>query len=238
MLNYLIPFFLSRVFSRISRLQQSNIIQQREPKPPSSLSFKPHTPDSPAWIIGICPAAVDIIRALVYCYSFARTYKNINPNPEAVMAKKGENKTRKSSTSEIITSISAALVLGWLVLGTQANQTSAQQSNFQGGAPEIRQAEEVRTIRILFPAGVRSSWHTHSWGQLLMIEEGRGLTQDRGGPLLEMHPGEPWWTPAGREHWHGAHPDEDALQLTIYEGTVDWLDPVTDTVYNAARQRP
>ena len=50
------------------------------------------------------------------------------------MAKKGENKTRKSSTLEIITSISAALVLGWLVLGTQANQTSAQQSNFQGGA--------------------------------------------------------------------------------------------------------
>ena len=154
------------------------------------------------------------------------------------MAKKGENKTRKSSTLEIITSISAALVLGWLVLGTQATQTAAQQSNFQGGAPEMRQAEEVRTIRILFPAGVRASWHTHAWGQLLMIEEGRGLTQDRGGPLLEMHPGEPWWTPAGREHWHGAHPDEDALQLTIYEGTVDWLDPVTDTVYNAARQRP
>ena len=154
------------------------------------------------------------------------------------MAKKGTNKTRKSSTIEILTSVSAALVLGWLVLGTQTNQTSAQQSNFQGGAPEIRQADEVNTIRILFPAGVRSSWHTHSWGQLLMIEEGRGLTQDRDGPLLEMHPGEPWWTPAGREHWHGAHPDEDALQLTCSEGTVDWLDPVTDAVYNAARQRP
>ena len=144
---------------------------------------------------------------------------------------------KKSKAIEILTSVSVALVLGLLVLGTQTNSISAQSANFQGGAPEIRQADEVNTIRILFPAGVRSSWHTHSWGQLLMIEEGRGLTQDRGGPLLEMHPGEPWWTPAGREHWHGAHPDEDALQLTIYEGTVEWLDPVTDTVYNASRQR-
>lgn len=141
-------------------------------------------------------------------------------------------------TTEIITSACAALVLGAVVLITQTDIVSAQSANFQGGSPEIRQADEVSTIRILFPAGVRSSWHTHSWGQLLMIEEGRGLTQDRGGPLLEMHPGEPWWTPAGREHWHGAHPDEDALQLTIYEGTVDWLDPVTDVIYNANRQRP
>ncbi len=46
-------------------------------------------------------------------------------------------------------------------------------------------------------------------------------------------PGEPWWTPAGVEHWHGAAPDEDALQLTIYEGTVDWLEGVPDDVYLA-----
>ena len=31
------------------------------------------------------------------------------------------------------------------------------------------------------------------------------------------------------EHWHGAAPDQDMLQLTIYEGTVKWLEPVTDT---------
>ena len=154
------------------------------------------------------------------------------------MTNNNESKQKKSASIEILTSVSVALVLGWLVFGTQSNQTSAQQSNFQGGSPSIENSDDVSTLRLVFPAGVRSSWHTHSWGQLLMVEEGRGLTQDRGGPLLEMHPGEPWWTPAGREHWHGAHPDEQVLQMTIYEGTVDWLDPVTDAVYMATPQRP
>jgi quercetin dioxygenase-like cupin family protein len=62
-------------------------------------------------------------------------------------------------------------------------------------------------------------------------------TQVRGGPVLEMLPGEPWWTPANVEHWHGAAPDEDALQLTIYEGTVNWLEAVSDKDYLAAPQK-
>ena len=66
-----------------------------------------------------------------------------------------------------------------------------------------------------------------------MIESGLGLTQVRGQTIKEMHPGEPWWTAADVEHWHGAHPDEDALQLTIYAGTVAWLEPVTDEQYRA-----
>ena len=134
-------------------------------------------------------------------------------------------------TAEIITSFCAALVLGAVVLLTQTNVISAQSSNFQGGSPEISQTPDMANIRILFPAGVRSSWHTHSWGQLLMIEEGIGLHQIRGRAIEEFQVGEPYWTPADVEHWHGAHPDVDALQLTIYEGEVVWLDPVTDSQY-------
>jgi len=48
-----------------------------------------------------------------------------------------------------------------------------------------------------------------------MIEEGRGRHQVRGGPIQEMLPGQPWFTAAGVEHWHGAAPDQEALQLTI-----------------------
>ena len=142
-----------------------------------------------------------------------------------------KNKQKKASYLEILFSVCAVMALGLLILGTQTTQISAQQSNFMGGSPQVDQAEEVSTIRILFPAGVRSNWHTHSWGQLLMVEEGRGLAQDRGGPIRIYGPGEPYWTPANLEHWHGAHPDEDALQLTVYEGTVEWLDPVNDAEY-------
>ena len=141
-------------------------------------------------------------------------------------------------TAEIITSVCAALVLGAVVLVTQTNVISAQSSNFQGGSPEISQTPDMANIRILFPAGVRSSWHTHSWGQLLMIEEGIGLHQIRGRAIEEFQVGEPYWTPADVEHWHGAHPDVDALQLTIYEGEVVWLDPVTDSQYQGLRVRP
>jgi quercetin dioxygenase-like cupin family protein len=114
---------------------------------------------------------------------------------------------------------------------------AAQQSNFMGGTPSQLDAKAVRTLRLKFPAGSRSNWHSHSHGQLLMIEEGLGRTQDRNGPLLEMLPGVPRYTKAGVEHWHGAAPDQDSVQLTIYEGEVKWLEPVTDAVYKASPKK-
>lgn len=140
---------------------------------------------------------------------------------------------------EIVTSVCAAAALGLGVLAFQTDIISAQSSNFQGGAPQVTQApDDARYIRILFPAGVRSSWHSHTWGQLLMIEEGIGLHQIRGRAIEEFHPGEPFWTPSGVEHWHGAHPEVDAMQLTIYEGTVNWLEATTDEQYGGVRYRP
>jgi len=146
---------------------------------------------------------------------------------------------KSSRIKELLVSVSAAAVLGAAVLVTQTDIVSAQSSNFQGGAPVVTpQPDDARYIRILFPAGVRSSWHSHTWGQLLMIAEGIGLHQIRGRAIEEFLPGEPFWTPSGVEHWHGAHPDVDALQLTIYEGTVEWLDATTDEQYHGVRTRP
>ena len=114
---------------------------------------------------------------------------------------------------------------------------AAQQSNFVGGTPAQLDAKAIRTLRLKFPAGSRSNWHSHASGQLLMIEEGKGRTQERNGPLLEMSPGAPWFTKAGVEHCHGAAPDQDVVQLTIYEGDVKWLEPVSDAVYKAAPKK-
>lgn len=135
------------------------------------------------------------------------------------------------SRAKVLTAIVAA---GIVVVIAGA---SAQQSNFMGGTPAQLDAKAVRTLRLKFPAGSRSNWHSHSNGQLLMLEEGLGRTQDRNGPLLEMRPGEPRYTKAGVEHWHGAAPDQDSVQLTIYEGDVKWLEPVTDAVYKAAPKK-
>jgi len=134
-------------------------------------------------------------------------------------------------------------VLALLVTArTEANAAQQQSSIFMGGNPENLgdlASINVRTTRLRFPAGVRSNWHTHEGGgQLLMLESGRGLHQVRGGPIYEMHPNEPWYTPEGVEHWHGAHPDEEAVQWTIYGGTVNWLEPVQDDAYHARTRRP
>ena len=66
----------------------------------------------------------------------------------------------------------------------------------RGAAKQLRRRhavaarrQGVRTLRLKFPAGSRSNWHSHASGQLLMIEEGKGRTQERNGPLLEMSPG-------------------------------------------------
>ena len=120
------------------------------------------------------------------------------------------------------------------IAGVAAQQP---QSNFVGGNPTQLDAKAIRTLRLKFVAGSRSNWHSHSHGQLLMIEAGRGRTQERNGPLLEVGPGQPFYTKAGVEHWHGAAPDQDVQQLTIYEGDVKWLEPVTDAVYKAAPKK-
>jgi quercetin dioxygenase-like cupin family protein len=97
--------------------------------------------------------------------------------------------------------------------------------------------------RFRFPAGSRLGWHTHNDGpQLLMMEEGTGRLQERGGPVIEMLPDEPYVTPAGVEHWHGGSPDEGGIQWNIYDGigvpgSVTWGDPVTDEEYEAQPAR-
>ena len=137
----------------------------------------------------------------------------------------------KMSRSSVLT---ALIATGIAITMASA---AAQQSNFVGGTPSQLDAKAIRTLRLKFPAGSRSNWHSHASGQLLMIEEGKGRTQERNGPLLEMTPGAPWFTKAGIEHWHGAAPDQDVVQLTIYEGDVKWLEPVTDAVYKATPKK-
>ena len=119
----------------------------------------------------------------------------------------------------------------------QAQQGRGQaQSYFTGGNP-TRVDTKMTVSSLKFPKGSRSNWHSHATGQLLMVQEGRALTQERNGPVREIGPNEPWWTKAGVEHWHGAAQDVDLVQLTIYEGSVNWLEPVTDAQYKATPKK-
>ncbi len=151
--------------------------------------------------------------------------------------------SRKPSRAALFAAAAFVAFVGALVSGRpermEAQQAPQQApSRFMGGNPSSVNIGDTRTQRLRFPAGSRSNWHSHTGGgQLLMLEEGRGLTQVRGEPVYEMRPFEPWYTAEGVEHWHGAHPAEAAVQLTIYGGTVNWLEPVEDAVYGAPSRR-
>lgn len=69
-----------------------------------------------------------------------------------------------------------------------------------------------------------------------VIVEGIALIQDRGGEILEAHPGDVIWTPAGEEHWHAAAPDQFMTHLALWEtDEVQWLEHVTDAEYGGPR---
>ena len=152
----------------------------------------------------------------------------------------GQPRKQMSRVTAMSGLVGAAVMVWFIGAGPAALTSEAQaqaQSNFMGGNPSRMPSDKLSTLRLKFPKGSRSNWHSHSWGQLLMVEEGKGLTQERGAGVREMGPGQPWFTKAGIEHWHGAAADVDMVQLTIYEGDVKWLEPVTDQQYRVAPQK-
>src|SRR5215218_1669320 len=58
-----------------------------------------------------------------------------------------------------------------------------------------------------FTPGARTAWHTHPHGQTLLITEGAGLVQRRGGPIERVRPGDRVCFEPGEDHWHGAAPN-------------------------------
>ena len=149
-------------------------------------------------------------------------------------------------------SLSRATVLSGLVVAGTALMIvapSAQQqaapaggrgnfaSNFTGTVA-VQDSKEMRMSRIRFEAGARTNWHLHSTGQLLLVEEGRGRLYELGaGKVVDIKAGESVFTKANVLHWHGAAPDSHAMQFSVYSGTLEWKDAVSDDEYVGRKLR-
>jgi quercetin dioxygenase-like cupin family protein len=85
-----------------------------------------------------------------------------------------------------------------------------------------------------FAAGNRTYWHTHEGGFLMLVEKGKGRVQHRGQAMKELAAGEVDYTPPGVEHWHGAAPNDEMVQLAVVVGGggIMFKDPVSDAEYN------
>jgi quercetin dioxygenase-like cupin family protein len=100
----------------------------------------------------------------------------------------------------------------------------------------IASGQHMRVNLVRFAPGARNAWHSHARGQTLHVTEGRGLTQARGGEVIEIRPGDTIYTPPGEWHWHGAAPDHFMAHLAMWEAPDEgpesqWGDLVTDEEY-------
>jgi quercetin dioxygenase-like cupin family protein len=75
---------------------------------------------------------------------------------------------------------------------------------------------------VTFEAGARSFWHTHQAGQLLLVTDGTGYTQERGKPVRLLHKGDVITCKPGVEHWHGAAPNSSMTHISINPNTGKW----------------
>jgi quercetin dioxygenase-like cupin family protein len=106
----------------------------------------------------------------------------------------------------------------------------------KGDAPS-----RLRMNAIHFAPGARTAWHCHAVGQTLYVTEGVALTQERGGQIVTLYPGQTVTCPPGVDHWHGAHPDHLMTHLAIWEAPEPgsdleestWGEHVTETEASA-----
>ena len=82
-------------------------------------------------------------------------------------------------------------------------------------------------------AGMRSYWHCHAGGQLMMVYQGVGRVQKRGERIRILSVGETEYAGPWQEHWHGAAPDQAAqyLQVSFDPGETLWMEEVAQDDY-------
>lgn len=101
---------------------------------------------------------------------------------------------------------------------------------FEASAPA-----RVAGASVTFEPGARTAWHTHPFGQTLIVTAGCGWAQRWGEPVEEIRPGDVVWFAPGEKHWHGATPTTAMTHIAVQERldgkAVDWMDKVTDEQY-------
>lgn len=93
----------------------------------------------------------------------------------------------------------------------------------------------VAAALVTFEPGARTAWHTHPFGQSLVIMSGAGWVQRENGPVQEVRPGDVVWFEPDEKHWHGATATTAMSHIAVQEkrgeSAVTWMEKVTDEQY-------
>lgn len=123
-------------------------------------------------------------------------------------------------------------------------QTQVQGGGFfSGGNATVNRLPAVPEIncgvaKVSFPAGVRTIWHSHAGGQIIVVVSGTAWYQEKGKAKQVIKQGETTICPPNVMHWHGATPDgpmaHTVVTPNLSKGGVTMGPPVTDQEYNAS----
>ncbi|HEY4154249.1 MAG TPA: cupin domain-containing protein, partial [Puia sp.] len=104
------------------------------------------------------------------------------------------------------------------------SQPSAKGSTeyFTGTAridPLFTPAEPARVsmAMVTFEPGARTAWHTHPFGQTLIVTSGCGWANREGGPREEIRAGDVVYFSPGEKHWHGATATTAMSHIAVQE---------------------
>jgi quercetin dioxygenase-like cupin family protein len=89
---------------------------------------------------------------------------------------------------------------------------------------------------VTFEPGARTAWHTHPYGQTLIITAGAGWVQHEGDKKENIFPGDVIYFEPNEKHWHGATATTAMSHIAVQEkengSPVTWMEQVTDEHYN------
>ena len=93
----------------------------------------------------------------------------------------------------------------------------------------------VAMALVTFEPGARTAWHTHPYGQTLIVTAGAGWVQRLGDGRQSIFQGDVVYFSPGEKHWHGATDTTAMSHIAIQEklngSPVDWMEHVTDEQY-------
>lgn len=68
---------------------------------------------------------------------------------------------------------------------------------------EPNEADSPGMHYVVFPKGIYNAWHSHEGGQILIVTDGIGYHQKRGGEVEVLKVGDVAFCPPDAQHWHG-----------------------------------
>lgn len=121
-----------------------------------------------------------------------------------------------------------------ITLATQHNFQAGPASNFSGAVefarlPVMPSQGNVAPAIVTFEAGTISNWHTHKYGQYLIVTESEGRTQQWGKSIQRIAKGDVVYCPPNVKHWHGASEHQPMTHIVISpvgKDSVTWLEKV------------